>query len=61
MSFHNTAPYFLAFYRSDHYINPYSLFKFKIFALITTFYIALCNYVCMTTIAVITGYSFKNM
>ena len=41
MSFHNTAPCFLTFYRSDRSLL---LFKFKIFVLNTslfTFYIAL--------------------
>ena len=44
MSFHNTAPCFLTFIVV---INPYSLFKFKIFVLNTslfTFYATLCSW-----------------
>ena len=44
MSFHNTAPCFLTFFVV---INPYSLFKFKIFVLNTslfTFHATLCSW-----------------
>ena len=45
MSFHNSAPCFLTFYRIV--INPYSPFKFKFFVLNTslfTFYATLCSW-----------------
>ena len=44
MSFHNTAPCFLTFYRSNQSLLP---FKFKIFVLNTslfTFYATLCSW-----------------
>ena len=44
MSFHNTAPCFLTFYRSDQSLLP---FKFKIFVLNTslfTFNATLCSW-----------------